>query len=362
MKWNQSDLPYNALPDLPPKISLTTPAIFKAVVMANRYLAELKGYCQTLPNPELLLNTVVLQESKDSSAVENIVTTQDELYQAILHPFDTLSSNTKEVLSYKKAVYKGWDYLEKQGLFTTKLAIQVMQAIKYTTVGLRTIPGTKLKNPILDEVIYSPPDPQYLPEKLSAWEKYINEAVEEVDPLIVMALMHYQFEAIHPFSDGNGRTGRILNVLFLLHNELLHLPVLYHSKYIIQHKNEYYRNLRLVTEEGAWEPWIIYMLNAVKETAQTTLALIKNITQLKTDTLEKIKEVSQKIPAFELNELIYSYPYIKIKVLEEKGIAKRQTASSYLQKLAKEEILHSIKVGKEIYYINHKLMRLLSDG
>ena len=362
MNWNQPNHPYNALPDLPPKISLTTPAIFKAVVQANRYLAESKGYCQTLPNPELLLNTVVLQESKDSSAVENIVTTQDELYQAILHPFDTLPSNTKEVLSYKQAMYKGWEYLKKQGLFTTKLAIQVMQAIKYTTAEFRTIPGTKLKNPNLDQVIYSPPDPQYLPEKLAAWEKYINEAVEDVDPLIVMALMHYQFEAIHPFSDGNGRTGRILNVLFLLHNELLHLPVLYHSKYIIQHKNDYYRNLRLVTEQGAWEPWIIYMLNAVKETAETTLTLIKNIIQLKAETLEKIKEVSQKIPAFELNELIYSYPYIKIKVLEERGIAKRQTASTYLQKLAEVKILNPLKVGKEMYFINHRLMRLLSEG
>lgn len=362
MSWNQPNIPYNSLPDLPPPINLATPAIFKAVVQANRYLAELKGYCQTLPNPEILLNTVVLQESRDSSAVENIVTTQDELYQAIINPFDSLPSNTKEVLSYRQALYTGWEYLKRQGLFTTKLAIQVMQAIKYTTADFRTIPGTKLKNPGLNQVIYSPPDPQYLPDKLSAWEKYINEAVENTDPLIVMALMHYQFEAIHPFSDGNGRTGRILNVLFLLQNDLLQLPVLYHSKYIIQHKNDYYRNLRLVTEEEAWEPWILFMLNAVKDTAATTLELIKNIIRLKAETLEIIKAVSQKIPASELNELIYSYPYIKIKVLEERGIAKRQTASSYLQKLAEENILKPMKVGKEIYFINHRLMRLLSEG
>lgn len=359
MSWKNADQPFNNLAALPPPVNLDHPDILKGALQANRFLAELKGYCHTLPNPELLLNTVVLQESRDSSAIENIVTTQDELYQAILHPFDGLPANTKEVISYKQAVYSGWEHLTNTGLFTAKLAVKIMQSFKHTEAKYRSLPGTKLKNPATNKVIYSPPDPQYIAPMLSQWEKYCNEAPPDTDPLIVMALMHYQFEAIHPFSDGNGRTGRILNVLFLLHNNLLTLPVLYHSKYIIQHKNEYYKSLRLVTEEGAWLPWISYMLSAVRDTAQSTLSLIKAIIALKEQTLEQMKKVSQKMPAYELNELIFSYPYIKIKILEGRGIAKRQTASNYLQVLHEKNILRPLKIGKEIYYINFRLMNLL---
>lgn len=361
MSWKKPELPYNTLPPLPPAINLDNPKILKTALKANRFLAELKGYSEKLPNPEMLLNTIILQESKDSSAIENIVTTQDELYQAIITPFDNLPANSKEVISYREAMYAGWDELKRTGRFTSKLAVKIMQSFKHTNASFRKLPGTKLKNPAADKIIYSPPDPQYIEPILSSWENYINTSVEQVDPLIVMALMHYQFEAIHPFTDGNGRTGRILNVLFLVHNNLLSLPVLYHSRYIIQHKSEYYRSLRQVTEDDAWEPWIIYMLQAVQETAQTTLSLIKNIITLKAEILQKIKGLTQKLPAYELNELIFSYPYIKIKVLEEQGIAQRQTASSYLQKLAKLGILHPFKVGTERYFVNHELMKILSN-
>jgi Fic family protein len=231
-----SDQPYNELPPLPPPVALDTPVLLRAALKANRLLAELKGYCQTLPNPELLLNTVALQESKDSSAIENIVTTQDELYQAIINPFDSLPVNTKEVLSYRQAIYAGWEEWKTTGFFSTKLAITIMQRIKHTGATLRNTPGTRLFNPATKKTTYTPPDPQYLPEKLSQWERFITNIDEETDPLITMALMHYQFEAIHPFADGNGRTGRILNVLYLVHCGLLTMPVLYHSRHIIQHK------------------------------------------------------------------------------------------------------------------------------
>ena len=353
-------MPFDNLPDLPPQIELDSAGILKAAIQANRYLAELKGYCQTLPNPNLLLNTVILQESRDSSAIENIVTTQDELYQAILNPTENLPSTVKEVISYKEAVYVGIRELERINAFTSNLAVKIMQRVKNTTARYRTMPGIKLHSPHSKKTIYTPPSYNHIEEKMMKWEKFLNEA-SDTDPLILLALMHYQFEAIHPFADGNGRTGRILNVLFLVHKDLLNLPVLYHSAYIIQHKEAYYRKLRLVTEECDWEGWIIFMLDAIKETAMETLGLIKKIIKLKDETLENLKSISQKIPAYELNELIFSYPYVKIKLLEEKKIAKRQAASTYLQELANRSILSSFKVGREVYYVNDGLMGILSN-
>ncbi|MFL5742679.1 MAG: Fic family protein [Flavisolibacter sp.] len=359
MAWLNPELPFNELAHLPPKETIETPEILKKAIQANRYLAELKGYCQTLPNPKLLLNTVILQESKDSSAIENIVTTQDDLYRAILNPLEQVPSNTKEVISYREAMYIGVDELKKRDVFTGNLAIKIMQRIKNTTAEYRNAPGVKLANPITKKVIYTPPDPQHVPNKISKWEKFINEE-DEYDPLIVMALMHYQFEAIHPFADGNGRTGRILNVLYLVHKGLLTHPLLYHSAYIIQHKEEYYKKLRFVTEKDDWIGWVGFMLDAVKTTALDTLITIKAIIELKEANLIRIKGISQKLPAYELNELIFSFPYVKIKTLIDKGIAKRQTASDYLQELETKGVLKSIKYGREIYYINFRLMDLLT--
>lgn len=358
MAWKQPELPNNQIPALPPAIKLETETVLKAALQANRFLAELKGYCQTLPNPNLLLNTIILQESKDSSAIENIVTTQDELYRAILNPLDN-SPATKEVISYREAVYAGLEELKTTPVFTGRLALKIMQRIKNTTAGFRTLPGTKLANPNSQKIVYTPPDPSEIAGKIKDWEKFINHN-QELDPLVVMALMHYQFEAIHPFADGNGRTGRILNVLYLVHAKLLTLPVLYHSSYIIQRKDDYYKRLRLVTEEDQWEQWILFMLEAVRETAYDTLQLIKSIVKLKEETLEKVKEVSQKLPAYELNELIFSFPYVKIKTLIDKKIGKRQTASGYLQQLEEMKVLKSIKEGREVYYVNYRLMKLLT--
>jgi Fic family protein len=359
MAWETPEQPFNSLKKLPPH-AIENITVLKKAIDANRYLAELKGYCETLPNPELLLNTVILQESKDSSAIENIVTTQDDLYRAILNPLDHIPPNTKEVISYREAMYTGVTELQNKPVFTGNLAVKIMQKVKSTTTEYRTIPGTKLFNPISNKIIYTPPDPKEIEKKISEWETFVNEGYSELDPLIVMALMHYQFEAIHPFADGNGRTGRILNVLFLVHKGLLTHPLLYHSGYIIQHKEEYYRRLRLVTEKEEWHPWVEFMLDAVKETACTTLSTIKSIVTLKEENLKAIKVISQKLPAYELNELIFSFPYVKIKTLIERGIAKRQAASMYLQELAEKNILHPVKFGREVYYINYRLMDILS--
>ncbi len=356
---NTPGMPYNELPNLPPPIEVLNDSdVLKAAIRANRILAELKGFCETLPNPELLLNTIIVQESKDSSAIENIVTTQDELYLAVLNPLENLSASTKEVVFYKEAIYAGLEELNRKKSFTSGLAITIMQTIKNTTYGFRKINGTKLINPTNGTIIYTPPEVSFITEKMNNWEYFINTN-DEIDPLIMMAIMHYQFEAIHPFADGNGRTGRILNILYLVYKELLNIPVLYHSSYIIQHKEDYYKNLRLVTQNKEWKNWIIYMLNAIEETSEETLQVIKNIIQLKEETLVKIKALSQKLPAYELNELLFSYPYIKIKTLIEKNIAKRQAASSYLQELVKKNVLKQMKIGREIYFVNHHLMNIL---
>src|SRR6185312_8587159 len=217
MAWTVPEEPFNNLLPLPPqKLNLDHPEILKKAIIANRYLAELKGYCQTLPNPDLLLNTIILQESKDSSAIENIVTTQDDLYKAILNPFDQMPSATKEVLRYREAMKTGHDELKRRQVFNGTLAIKIMQKIKDTTLEFRQLDGTALRNPKTLKTIYTPPSAINLIEKMKEWENFINSDLD-VDPLIMMALMHYQFEAIHPFHDGNGRTGRILNILFLLH-------------------------------------------------------------------------------------------------------------------------------------------------
>jgi Fic family protein len=360
MMWKSCDEAHNELPTLPPAVNLESVSILKAAIEANKYLAELKGYCETLPNPELLLNTVILQESKDSSAIENIVTTQDDLYRAIISPNDIMPPATKEVISYREAMYTGTNELKYRPVFTGNLAIKIMQKIKGTTAEFRNIIGTKLMNPFTKKIIYTPPDPQRIHDLIFDWENFINQGGSALDPLIVMAIMHYQFEAIHPFADGNGRTGRILNVLFLVHAQLLTHPLLYHSGYIIQHKTDYYKKLQAVTENQEWENWIIFMLEAIKETSAQTLKTIKKIIKLKEDNLDKIKGISQKLPAYELNELIFSFPYVKIQTLIDRNVAKRQAASGYLQQLAERNILHSMKIGKEIYYVNHKLMDILS--
>jgi Fic family protein len=356
------DIAYNDLPNLPPKNNLETTAIFKAVIKANKLLAELKGYCQTLPNPQMLLNTIVLQESKESNAIENIVTTQDELYKATLMGDGVKNQAAKEVLQYREAIYWGIQELQKNNLITTNLLVGLMQRLRSSSENIRKNTGTKLANPTNNQVVYTPPEGEnVIREKLSQLEIFINDnEFSDLDPLIKMALVHYQFEAIHPFSDGNGRTGRILNILYLIQQELLGLPVLYLSNYIIQNKSDYYRLLREITEEGNWEEWVLFMVNGISETSAMTLSKIHGILQLKEDTNHNAKEILKSSYSKELIDLIFSHPYIKIKVLEDHNIAKRQTASEYLKKLESKGILGSVKIGNEIYYINKALITILS--
>ena len=258
-------------------------------------------------------------------------------------------------------MYIGLELLEKRG-FSTNTMISIMQKLKNTTSSIRRTTGTRLSNPITKEIIYTPPEGEELiRKKLAELEKFIHNDKDDIDPLIKMALMHYQFEAIHPFADGNGRTGRILNVLYLVQKQLLPLPVLYLSSFIIKHKNEYYKLLRQVTENNNWHEWIIYMLSAVSETAALTLNKISSIQKLKEEIIAKARGVLKNSYSRDFIELIFSYPYIKIKTLEINGIAQRQTASVYLQKLTAAGILHSVKIRKEMYYINYKLMDIISN-
>lgn len=356
--------PFNALPDLPPQENLETPEIFKLTIKANKLLAELKGYCQTLPNPNLLLNTIVLQESKESSAIENIVTTQDELYKASLNITDRIKSPAaKEVIQYREAMYWGLDQIKKLDLISTNLLVGIMQKLRNTDENIRNTPGTKLGNPSTKAIVYTPPEGEnIIRDKLAALEVFINnDEYSTLDPLIKMALIHYQFEAIHPFSDGNGRTGRILNVLYLINKNMLGLPVLYLSRYIIQNKPDYYRLLKEVTENSNWTGWVKFVLQGVAETADITLKKINAILLLKEKSIPVIKEALKASYTKELVDLLYSFPYIKSSVLETNDIAKRQTAAEYLKKIEKTGLLRSIKLGKEVYYINQELMKLLSE-
>lgn len=356
--WKQPEAPYNQLPDPPLAGVLETSAVLRKAIGARAALAELKGFCQVLPNPELLLNAVVLQESRDSSAIEDVVTTQDQLYQAILDP-EQAPPAVKEVLRYREAVHHGLNAMKRTKGIGTNTAVLVMQRVKDTTAGLRTMPGTKLSNPGTGRVIYTPPDPANVPGLLARWEHFIH-ATDEFDPLVRMAAMHYQFEAIHPFSDGNGRTGRILNVLYLVQAELLAHPVLYLSSHILRNKALYYRSLREVTEQDRWEPWILFMLDAVETTAHRSLQLIRDIIAAKATVSEELRGISQKLPVADLANLLFSFPYVKINTLMEHGLGTRPTATAYLRALSEKGTVSEARIGREIYFINHRLMDLLT--
>ncbi len=353
--------PYNDLPLLPPKIEIETRTVLKKAISANRALAELKGVGETIPNQAILINSLVLQEAKASSEIENIITTNDALFRAFAVKMTSVDPATKEVLHYREALWEGFNLLKERELLTTNLFIKVVQTIKQNSAGIRRTPGTKVANAATGEAIYTPPETEaVLRDKLKNLEDYIHD-LNHVDPLIKLALIHYQFEAIHPFSDGNGRTGRIINILYLVFKGLLDLPVLYLSKYIIEHKTDYYLLLRGITYSGEWEPWILYMLDAVEQTALFTREKIVQIRALMDETLKVGKEkLPSRVYSKELIELLFHQPYIKGEALVLAAIAERKTASVYLKELEKAGIVKGQKVGRENLYLNVRLYDLLS--
>jgi Fic family protein len=359
--------PYNQLPNLPPKAELETAIVLKAVTRAGRALAELKGRTHTIPNPTILLNTIVLQEAKLSSEIENIFTTNDELYRGLSvngnGTGENLSPQAREVLHYREALWHGMNALRDRPFLSTNLAIEIVYIIKQNKAAIRNLPGTKVQNATTGEVIYTPPQGEDLiRRKLANLERFANDSSHDLDPLTRMAATHYQFEAIHPFFDGNGRAGRILIILHLMMHRLLEMPILFLSRFIIEHKTQYYHRLRGVTERAEWEDWILYMLEAVENTAHDTTVKILAIRDLLAETLEKAKRVLPKTTfSKELIELIFEQPYCKIRFVEKAGIAKRLTATKYLRDLEKAGLVRAQKRGTELIFINHHLWRLLTD-
>lgn len=354
--------PYNSLPLLPPSgVELETKAVLKQAIAANRVLAELKGAGDLIPNQALLVRLIGLQEAKLSSEIENIVTTNDELYRAFADEGSKSDPQTKEVLSYNEALWYGYDLLKKGQPLTTRLFERLVQIIKKNDSGVRRTPGTKIVTGKGDPV-YTPPEGEaVLRDKLANLERFLY-AEDGLDPLVKLAVLHYQFEAIHPFSDGNGRTGRILNILYLVEAGLLDIPILYLSRYIIEHKSDYYAGLRCVTEEQKWEQWILFMLRAVEETARTTHTLILGIRTLMQETTDKVRQDLPKIYSKDLIEVLFSQPYCKIRFLEQSGIAKRETASRYLRELSRIGVLSlPLELGRENYYLNHAFFQLLTQ-
>jgi len=353
------DKPYNDLPLLPPPIEMESKAVLKKAIAANKALAELKGAGELIPNQGVLIKPIALQEAKLSSEIENIVTTNDELYRAFADDGLRTNPHTKEVLNYDEALWYGFKEIRANNRpITTNLFVELYQIIKQTPAGVRKVSGTKLANP-QGETIYTPPDGEArLRDKLTNLERFIY-AEDGVDPLVKLAVMHYQFEAIHPFTDGNGRTGRILNILYLVERGLLDIPVLYLSRFIIENKKDYYSGLLKVTKSGAWEPWILYMLDAVEQMSKVTRGRISAIRDQMTATADFVKAKAPKVYSKDLIEILYSHPYCKIKFLEQAGIGNRQTASAYLKELEAIGVLHGVKKGRELYYINGKFLDVL---
>ena len=348
---------------LPPQgVDLETRAVLRLCSQTHRTLGELKGVGALLPNPAILVNSIPLLEAQSSSAIENIVTTQDQLFRAALRSDEECDDPaTKEVLQYRTALRWGCDEIKRGRPLTTNLLVEVCSKIRGTAMDIRKH-GVYIGNPATGDVIYTPPEGENVLRDLMAnWETFIHdESAGALDPLIQLAVSHYQFEAIHPFSDGNGRTGRIANILYLIERNLLQYPFLYLSRYIIQTKNEYYLRLRNVTEKAEWEALVIYMLEGIRVIALETTHRIHDICDLLEQTCEKCRKLVPRVYSRELINVLFELPYCRTQIVIEKGFGKRQTASHYLSSLEKIGVLHSLKVGRENIYLNLPLIGILS--
>ncbi len=354
-------LPYNRLPPLPPEVAVETLQTLKKAISANKALAELRTAGELIPNQALLIRAIVLQEAKLSSEIENIVTTNDELYRAFGHDPERTDLATKEVLRYQEALWHGYDRLEQGGLLTTRLFTEIASIIKEHDTGVRKMPGTRVANRRTGEPIYAPPEGEELLRRLLDNLSEYLYAEDGTDPLIKMAVAHYQFEAIHPFPDGNGRTGRVINILYLVAQGLLDVPVLYLSRFIIQNKGAYYEGLRRVTEEARWEEWVLFMLDAVEQTSRDTKRRIEAIRDAQAAAVELARTHMRRGYSRELVELVFSQPYIRIGMLVESKVAKRDAASEYLRELERIGLLRSEKYGRTRFYLNERLLRILAD-
>jgi Fic family protein len=350
-----------SLEELPLNIDLESKKVLKALPAAHAALAELKGIASTIPDQRILINTLGLQEAKDSSAIENIITTHDDLFKSELN-FDAFKSpQAKEVQNYISALKKGFDLITKTGLLTNNSILQIQEVLEENKAGFRKLPGTALKNAATGETIYTPPqDYEEVMRLMSNLERYINDPeIQDCDPLIKMAIIHFQFESIHPFYDGNGRTGRIINILYLILEKLQTVPILYLSNYIIRHKADYYRLLQKVRDEDLWEEWLLFIITGIEQTARETIELILKIKNLMLDFKHRLRD-NYKFYSQDLLNNLFKHPYTKIEfVVADLGVS-RLTAANYLNKLAEDKMLRKEKLGTGNYYVNEELIDLLT--
>lgn len=348
------------LPFLPPNHPLETRTVLRKAAQAHRFLAELKGVAATIPNESILINTLSLQEAKDSSAVENIITTHDELFRAELFGGLAVSPATKEVQHYAAALRKGFELVKARNLLTVNHILAIQRELEQNEAGFRKLPGTALVNQQSGQVVYTPPQhPEEIQALMNNLERVINdEAFFDADPLVKMALIHYQFKSIHPFYDGNGRTGRIINILYLVVQGLLGSPILYLSRYILQHKADYYRLLQAVREENAWEAWTLYMLDAVEQTARQTIELVGQIRRLMQDYKLRLRRELPKLYSQDLLNNLFRHPYTKIEFLVNELGVTRLTAARYLDLLVEKGFLQKQKIWRSNFYTNGPLLEL----
>ncbi|MDO9212855.1 MAG: Fic family protein [Methylococcales bacterium] len=348
---------------LPLEQDIETKAVLKKLSKANTALAELKGVAASIPNESILINTLALQEAKDSSAIENIITTHDDIYRSDSITQDFASIAAKEVHSYAAALRYGFEQVRTQGLLTNSHILHIQATIEENSAGFRKLSGTALKNDATGEVVYTPPQhPDEIIALMTNLERFINDdELCDWDALTKMAVIHHQFESIHPFYDGNGRTGRIINILYLVKQDLLKIPILYLSRYINQHKADYYHLLQATRDTDDWQPWLLFMLDGIEQTARATIVLVGSIKTMMIAFKQKMRDELPKIYSQDLLNNLFRHPYTKIDfIMSELGVS-RITATRYLDELIRIELLVKRKIGRENYYINTALYELLSN-